>query len=84
MSDKPYIPIDCDFHDELEAAATLRKPSVLVVLNDQGREETITDVIVDLGHIDAEGKLGEFMTLKSGRRYRFDRIVSIDGKPRPT
>lgn len=78
-----YTPIDCDFHDELESASTLGKPVTIVVVTKGGLEETLTDIITDLGHgIDAEGR-GEFMTLKSGHRYRFDRIVSIDGKKRP-
>jgi Rho-binding antiterminator len=78
-----YTPIDCDFHDELESASTFGKPVTLVVIGKSGREETITDIITDLGHgIDSDGR-GEFMTLKSGQRIRFDRIVSIDGKKRP-
>lgn len=83
MQDQPYTPIDCDFHDELEAAATRKKVSVFVVLNDQGQEELVTDIITDLGHGDPDGPPGEFMTLKSGKRYRLDCIVRIDGKLRP-
>jgi Rho-binding antiterminator len=79
----PYTPIDCDFHDELESASTLGKPVTIVVVNKSGLEETLIDIITDLGHgIDSDGR-GEFMTLKSGQRFRFDRIVSIDGKKRP-
>lgn len=79
----PYTPIDCDFHDELESASTLGKPVTIVVVGKGGHEETLIDIITDLGHgIDSEGR-AEFMTLKSGQRFRFDRIVSIDGKKRP-
>lgn len=79
-----YQPIDCDFHDELEDASTLKKRVELVIALDDGRHETFQDEIVDLGHgVDASGK-AEFIHLKSGRRVRLDRIVSIDGKPRPT
>ncbi len=80
----PYTPIDCDFHDELESASTLGKMVTVVVVNEKGQQQTISDIIIDLGHgIDSEGR-AEFMTLKSGQRFRFDRIVSIDGKIRPT
>ncbi len=80
----PYKPIDCDFHDELESASTLGKMVTVVVVNEKGQQQTISDIIIDLGHgIDSEGR-AEFMTLKSGQRFRFDRIVSIDGKIRPT
>ena len=79
MSDLPYIPIDCDFHDEFEAAATVGRP-VTLALSD-GR--TLHDVIIDLGHELAGEATGEYMTLRSGERVRFDRIVSIDGKLRP-
>jgi Rho-binding antiterminator len=79
--DKPYVPIDCDFHDELEAAATLDKVVELVLIDDSGQQIMLREAIVDLGHL--PGVDGEFMTLKSGKRFRFDRIVSIDGKLRP-
>ena len=80
----PYTPIDCDFHDELESASTLGKLVTLVVVNEKGQEQTISDIIIDLGHgIDADGR-AEFMTLKNGQRFRFDRIISIDDKKRPT
>ncbi len=83
MSEKPYTPIDCDFHDELEAASTLGKIVELVVRDDNGALLTIRAVIADLGFLAGDAAAGEFMTLADGRRYRFDRIVSIDGKPRP-
>ena len=83
MTEKPYTPIDCDFHDELEAASTLGKAVDLVAREDDGQVTTIRAVIADLGFLPGNAGAGEFMTLADGRKYRFDRIVSIDGKPRP-
>ena len=80
--DGDYCPIDCEFHDELEAASTLRKSVAIVVREANGVEATIHGVIADLGFVPQAGP-GEFMTLADGRRYRLDQIVSIDGKPRP-
>lgn len=77
-----YVPIDCDFHDELESAATLRRKVTLVV-HDAAGERRLEDVIADLGHERPGEPRGEYMTLGSGERIRFDRIVSIDGKVRP-
>jgi len=80
---EPYEPIDCDFHDELEAASTLGKSVELVLRTSEGRDEVVHDVIVDLGHARLGEPEGEYMTLAGGRRVRFDRIVSIDGRLRP-
>jgi Rho-binding antiterminator len=83
LTDEPYTPIDCDFHDELEASATIGKRVTLILRTDGDDEERVTDEIVDLGHARPGEASGEYMTLRSGRRVRFDRIVSIDGKVRP-
>ncbi len=71
MTDKPYVPIDCDFHDELESASTLGQVVVLVVREDDGSLATVRDVIANLGFLPGEARAGEFMTLRSGKRYRF-------------
>ncbi|WP_166816006.1 Rho-binding antiterminator [Luteimonas yindakuii] len=70
-----YRPISCDFHDILEAAATLRKP-VTVEFRDaqagiQHRQARIADLETRAD--------GEYMRLDTGESIRFDRIVSIDG-----
>ncbi len=81
MSTKhPYTPIDCDFHDELESAATLKKRVVVVLKDEAGKHVTIHDVIVELGHAKAGEEPAEYMTFGSGMRFRLDQIVSIDGK----
>ena len=81
MSKKePYTPIDCDFHDELESAVTLEKRVVVVLKDEAGKHVTIHDVIVDLGHARSGEEHAEYMTFRSGKRFRLDQIVSIDGK----
>jgi Rho-binding antiterminator len=70
-----YRPIDCEFHDVLEAAATTRKV-VDVVFHDHATGELTSRSarIVDLFSRSGE----EFMTLDTGDTMRLDRIVSVD------
>jgi hypothetical protein len=55
-----------------------------VISDPSGGVRHLEEVIIDLSHALASEPEGESMTLGSGERLRMDRIVSLDGKPRPT
>jgi len=75
-----YKPIDCNYYDELEAAATLRK-RVLLQYFSELRELTIDSVVIDTFFM-RDG--AEFMRLKTGEEIRLDHIIRIDDKLSPT
>lgn len=75
----PYSPFDCNFYDELEAAATLKKKYVIVFKNDIGvniKKEGIFKTFVTKDH-------EEFAELEDGTVFRLDKLMSIDGKMKP-
>ena len=69
----PYIPIDCEYHDALEAFATTRERVTIAFRNDGGETEQRDGTIVDVYARDGE----EFLELDSGDRVRLDRLVDI-------
>jgi Rho-binding antiterminator len=71
-----YIPINCDFYDELEALATLKKPAEIVFITENGGKLTVKAVITDLFIRDKV----EFMSLDNGLEIRLDKLLSVDGK----
>jgi Rho-binding antiterminator len=72
-----YIPVNCDFHDELEALATLRQECQIVYHNATNEVIEVCNRIVD---VYAANK-ADFLKLKDGTEIRLDRIVSLNGKP---
>lgn len=74
---RPYQPIDCDSHDELEALATLRQPCDLIYRDSAGREVLTRDVIEDLYTQNHE----EFLKLRNRQMIRLDAIISVNGRP---
>lgn len=66
---KPYQPIDCNFYDHFEAAATL-KETVRIRLRD-GSEHT--GIIVDLRVRDKV----EWMEMNDGRKIRLDEVIDL-------
>jgi hypothetical protein len=68
--DQPYIPIDCERHDELLALATLRRPCTLDNL-----AGVIEDVYADTGV--------EYLRLRGGPTVRLDWIRALNGRPFP-
>lgn len=73
---EPYRPIDCSLHDELEAAATLRRPSELRYLDADGSAKSARGVIADVF-----ARAGaEYLRLDDGLEIRLDRILSLDGR----
>lgn len=74
-----YQPINCDFYDELEARATLRRHCRIEFRDATGQVQTTEAVIKDLY---IRSKV-EYMLLSTGLEIRLDRLVSVDGKPLP-
>ncbi len=74
-----YIPINCSYYDELEAAATQRRTVTIVYRDAQEQEQEVATRIKDLYARNKE----EFMVLENGLEFRLDRLVSIDGKVPP-
>jgi len=70
-----YQPISCNFYDELEALATLRR-SCLIVYREEENIQQVQAVIKDFFIEDG----AEFMLLHSGQRIRLDHLISVDGK----
>ncbi len=70
-----YKPIDCNFYDRLEAAATLKKPVVVRYVSNQGSEET-TGIILDLRIADG----AEYLYMDTGFSLRLDRLIALDGE----
>lgn len=66
-----YIPIDCNFYDELVLLA-MHKTKVIFVPNIYNVEEG--DIVVDLV---TEPSKEEFLVLKSGIRIRLDEIANV-------
>jgi len=77
--DQPYIPIDCERHDELLALATLRRPCMLEVDTTDGARMTLEGVIEDV--YTETG--AEYLRLRGGPTVRLDRIRTLDGRPFP-
>ena len=73
-----YIPINCSYYDELEAAATQAK-IVKLVYRDKSGEKQLDTRIVNLYTKNKE----EFMVLENGLEIRLDHLLSIDGKTPP-
>ena len=74
MNASRYQPISCEFHDVLEANATLRK-AVQIRFRDgagavQQRLAFVKDVFAREG--------SEFAALSTGETVRLDRLISVD------
>ena len=71
-----YSPINCEFHDVLEALATTGKPAAIRFLDERGvaqlRMATVDDLYARNG--------AEYLSLSSGEIVRLDRILEADGE----
>ena len=76
---KKYIPINCDFYDEIELRALRGSVCMVVFRTEDGKEKTIEGVIKNVFAKNKE----EFMEMKSGELIRLDQLISIDGKKVP-
>lgn len=73
-----YIPIDCGFYDLLEADATLRKISSILIKTDSGKKE----IKGRIKNIYARSGI-EYLVLESGKEIRLDQILKFNGKSMP-
>lgn len=71
-----YIPVSCDFHDELEALATLRQVCQIVYRNAADEVIEVQDRIVDV----YAANQADFLKLHNGTEIRLDRLISVNGK----
>lgn len=75
MTEQPaYRPIACSLHDQLEAAATMKKMVTLAVRLPSGELSHIQDRIRDI--FTREG--AEYLKLENSEEIRLDRIESIE------
>jgi Rho-binding antiterminator len=72
-----YIPVSCDFHDELEAIATLRQTCRIVYRTEA---DTITEVEARIADVYAANQ-ADYVKLDNGTAIRLDRVVSVNDKP---
>jgi Rho-binding antiterminator len=70
-----YAPVDCDFHDRLEALATTRRRVHITSRGaDGGAQESSEGVIVDIYTTPSKE---EFLRLDDDTSIRLDRIVTV-------
>lgn len=69
-----YKPVACHFYDELESAAVKRKLNTIIFINDENKEVSIEDLIIDFKTLNKE----EFAILKSGLKIRLDKIINFN------
>jgi Rho-binding antiterminator len=70
-----YVPINCEFHDVLEATATTRRRVAVLYIADDGQQQTVRARITDLQASNGV----EHMVLDDEKRIRLDAILSVDG-----
>lgn len=74
MSALSYQPIDCHFHDRLEALATTRR-RVVIIHEEAGSPDAVAEgVIADLWTAPTKE---EFLRLDEGTVIRLDRIIAV-------
>ncbi len=71
-----YILVSCDFHDQLEAWATLRQTCQIIYRDSAHALIEVQGRIVDVYAADK----ADFLKLDSGTIIRLDKIVSVNGK----
>lgn len=73
-----YVPINCNFHDHLEALATFHKQCQIVYQTADGKIIETLGTIADIYTKNKE----EFTVLGSGKIIRLDRLLEADGQSR--
>lgn len=71
----PYVPIDCNFYDELTLRAMRGRPCTLRYRDEGGKVLEVEAVIEDVYTQGPE----EFVRLRGGVVIRLDRIEAVDG-----
>ncbi|BAU15397.1 hypothetical protein LEP3755_59550 [Leptolyngbya sp. NIES-3755] len=72
-----YYLVDCGFHDQLEALATLRQICQISYRTVTGEVVEVQDQIVDV----YAANHADFLKLKNGTEIRLDRLISVNGNP---
>ncbi|KAM3099693.1 hypothetical protein ACKFKF_13750 [Phormidesmis sp. 146-12] len=72
-----YYLVDCGFHDQLEALATLRQTCQISYHTGTGEVVEVQDQIVDV----YAANHADFLKLKDGTEIRLDRLISVNGNP---
>jgi Rho-binding antiterminator len=72
-----YCLVDCGFHDQLEALATLRQTCQIFYHTVTGEIVRVQDQIVDV----YAANQADFLKLKDGTEIRLDRLISVNGNP---
>ena len=78
MTDK-YIPVSCDFHDEMLSMATKKEAIKIHVFNDEGTLDSFSGTVMDVYTKDGE----EFLVIGNSDPVRLDKIIVYNGKPGP-
>lgn len=74
--EKKYVPINCDFYDEIEIRAMRRSQCTVVYLTENGESTSIHGIIKNVYSKNKE----EFLEMENGLIFRLDRLISLDGK----
>ena len=76
MKEQKYIPISCNFYDELEALATLKKSCAIEYKDEKGENKSVEAVIIDFFIQDKV----EYLLLDNDQSIRLDQLISANGK----
>ncbi len=74
MNETTYLPIDCHFYDELEAAAVKKVHSSIIYFDEENKEQKCEGLVVDFIHINK----AEYLVLKDGFKLRLDKIIQFN------
>jgi len=75
-----YIPINCDFYDEIEILAMRKNKCKIVYRDKEDKVQTLVDVIIN--DVYAKNK-EEFLIINNELKIRLDQLISIDDKMVP-
>jgi Rho-binding antiterminator len=70
-----YQSVNCEFHDVIEACATLHKSVAILIQNTDGTHRTIHAIISDVFARDGV----EYLKTKSEEFIRLDALLAVDG-----
>jgi len=76
----PYLPVSCDFHDELLALASRKEKVKVFIFNKKGTLDSISGLIIDVFTKNRE----EFLQIDTFTPIRLDKIITYNGKPGPS
>lgn len=71
-----YTPVSCDFHDELEAIATLRQTCRIVYRTEANATTEIEGQIADV----YAANHADYVKLKDGTIIRLDQMILVNDK----